>query len=107
MLPLKTLDLGRFSFDVVGVLDDADNAESEVVLARDRKSGETVVIKAELKGTGRQQVNHDRNTLAWLWQGRGLRECAIDPDPPPRVGLPYLHAAFRNGVVIHARQVII
>ena len=83
---------------------DGDAAASEVVMARDEKTGEAVVIKAELNNAASTQVYHDRNVLDWLLRGRGQRECPLEPNWTPKlVGLPMLHSACRTGLVMHNR----
>lgn len=83
---------------------DGDAAASEVVMACDEKTGEAVVIKAELNNAASTQVYHDRNVLDWLLRGRGQRECPLEPNWTPKlVGLPQLHSACRTGLVMHNR----
>eukprot|EP01043_Picozoa_sp_COSAG02_P018352 COSAG02_NODE_856_length_16468_cov_131.787831_11_plen_549_part_00 len=83
---------------------DGDAAASEVVMACDEKTGEAAVIKAELNNAASTQVYHDRNVLDWLLKGRGQRECPLEPGWAPKlVGLPQLHSACKNSLIMHNR----
>ena len=84
---------------------EADAAASEVLLAVDEKTGEEVVLKAELLNVVATQVYHDRNVLSWLLAARGQKESPLEPSWKPALcGLPKLHSSSTTRLIMHQRE---